>query len=182
MDASDPRRASELDAEFVDVVDEHGSMVLSIATRIGDIASAEEIAQETFLRAYRALVGGSTDWSEVDVRPWLATITLNLVRNEARRRRRKPTRSLSRRAEEDAVDRTSAEDHVIRDSVDPRLVRSLERLPAAQREAVVLRHVIGLSTAETAAAMGCPAGTVKSHVSRGLAALRRSMCVYTEES
>ena len=66
---------------------------------------------------------------------------------------------------------------------DPRLRRSchdgqfrlgalLAELSDAQRTAVVLRHVVGLSYAEVAVAMGCPEGTAKSHVSRGLQRLR----------
>jgi RNA polymerase sigma-70 factor (ECF subfamily) len=48
----------------------------------------------------------------------------------------------------------------------------LTELPANQRIAVVLRHVVGLPIIEVAAAMGCPEGTAKSHVSRGLQRLR----------
>ena len=50
--------------------------------------------------------------------------------------------------------------------------RLLGRLPEAQRTAVVLRHVEGLPTSEIAEILGCPEGTAKSHVSRGLTRLR----------
>ena len=49
------RLEADLDAGFVDLVDEFGAMVLSVAARIGDPSSAEEISQEAFLRAYRWL-------------------------------------------------------------------------------------------------------------------------------
>jgi RNA polymerase sigma-70 factor (ECF subfamily) len=52
------------------------------------------------------------------------------------------------------------------------LARRLLRLPESQRVAVVLRHVSDLSLAEIAQVLGCPEGTVKSHISRGLARLR----------
>jgi RNA polymerase sigma-70 factor (sigma-E family) len=55
------------------------------------------------------------------------------------------------------------------------LLTALQALPAQQRAAVVLRHWLGLSVAETAAEMGINEGTVKSHTSRGLAALRLSL-------
>ena len=55
------------------------------------------------------------------------------------------------------------------------LMHALQRLPARQRAAVVLRHWCDLSEAETASAMGCSTGTVKSTTSRGLAALRHHL-------
>lgn len=55
-------------------------------------------------------------------------------------------------------------------------VRSeLERLPQAQREAIVLRYYLGLTDPEIAEAMGCPLGTAKSHVRRGLDSMRRAL-------
>ena len=58
---------------------------------------------------------------------------------------------------------------------------ALAALPARRREAIVLRYWLGLSEAEIAAAMGISAGTVKSQVSRGLAALGRTLETALEE-
>lgn len=164
----------DLDQGFVDVVDAYGPMVLSIATRLRDRSAAEDICQETFLRAYRALQSRNGNYLGLQLRPWLATITVNLVRNEARRRSRKATVS--------GCDQTllevgtgplrPVEDAVIDRNNYQQLERAVASLPRDQREAVVLRHIAGLSTRETATVMGCPIGTAKSHLARGLAALR----------
>ncbi|WUV20512.1 SigE family RNA polymerase sigma factor [Streptomyces sp. NBC_01485] len=55
------------------------------------------------------------------------------------------------------------------------LIHALQRLPARQREALVLRHWLGLKESEIAAAMGISGGSVKTHTSRGLAALTQAM-------
>jgi RNA polymerase sigma factor (sigma-70 family) len=55
------------------------------------------------------------------------------------------------------------------------LVSALQRLPARQREALVLRHWLGLKEGEIAAAMGISTGSVKTHTARGIAALTQAM-------
>jgi RNA polymerase sigma-70 factor (ECF subfamily) len=176
------RLEADLDAGFVDLVDELGSMVLSVAGRVGDPSSAEEIAQETFLRAYRWLSERDGGLDGLDIRPWLASITMNLVRNEYRRRGRRPTVPLPERGAEVIADASrSVEEQALSVDATDRLARLLACLPVPQREAVVLRHAAGLSTRETAIAMDCPTGTVKSHLSRGLAALRSQLSDQTQE-
>jgi RNA polymerase sigma factor (sigma-70 family) len=59
--------------------------------------------------------------------------------------------------------------------VDSSLVTALRRLPSRQREVIVLRLLLDLDTATTAQTLGMPAGTVGSHLHRGLAALRRDI-------
>jgi RNA polymerase sigma-70 factor (ECF subfamily) len=68
--------------------------------------------------------------------------------------------------------REGPEDQAQRHDGQARLGTLLIELPEAQRMAVVLRHVVGLPYAELAAVMGCPEGTAKSHVARGLQRLR----------
>lgn len=168
------RLASNLDRAFPALVDAHGPLVLSILARLGDGATAEDLCQDVFLRAYTALKGyDSSRIAELDVRPWLATITRNLLRNEYRRLARKSTVPLSRCAgEQPRSDLGQPESSVVdRDSAE-QLDELLRQLPSKQRQTVVLRYVAGLTTRETAAAMGCPEGTVKSDLSRGLARLR----------
>jgi RNA polymerase sigma-70 factor (ECF subfamily) len=176
------RIEADLDAGFVDLVDEMGGMVLSIAARVGDPPSAEEIAQETFLRAYRWLSDHDGGLDGLDIRPWLASITMNLVRNEYRRRGRRPTMPLPDRGAVGLADTgRSVEEQVLSVEAADRLARLLTCLPAPQREAIVLRHVVGLSTGQTAMVMDCPTGTVKSHLARGLAALRSQLSDPTQE-
>ncbi len=170
------RLATDLEGGFVDLVDAHGSMVLSIGARLGDPQAAEDVLQDTFLRAWRAFESGSTDPTDVDLRPWLATIALNLVRNERRRRGRKPVGELSDdTARAIGSDGPGPEQEAMESIGGSPLVAALRSLPDVQREAVVFRHVVGLSTGETAEAMDCPQGTLKSHLSRGLADLRTQL-------
>lgn len=169
------RLRADVERGFIDLVDAYGSMVLSIGSRLGDRDVADDIAQETFTRAYRS-INERDDLGDLDLRPWLATIALNLVRNEQRRRIRRPTAPLP----DTLADRLVAPGKEVEDRVlDGEAVMALETmldcLPHAQREAIVLRHVVGLSTKETATVMDCSPGTVKSHLSRGLGALRRNL-------
>ena len=177
------RLESDLDAGFVDLVDEMGAMVVSVASRVGDPSSAEEIVQETFVRAYRWLSSQEGDLDGLEIRPWLASITMNLVRNEYRRRGRRPTVPLADRSAEVLADPgRSVEERIVSIDATDRLARLLTCLPVPQREAIVLRHVAGLTTRQTAVVMDCPTGTVKSHLSRGLAALRSQLTDPTQES
>ena len=163
--------ADGLDSAFPELLDAHGAMVMTLATRLTDPTTAQDITQEVFLRAYRAL-SGYTDQRilALNLRPWLATITRNLVRNEYRRRERKGTEPLH-----DGQAMAAPGDDLTRiESLDG-LNDLLATLPDAHREAVVLRHVVGLSLNEVALTMACPKGTAKSYVSRGLKQLRDSM-------
>jgi RNA polymerase sigma-70 factor, ECF subfamily len=154
----------------------------SLAWRVtGNRQDAEEVAQDAFIRAHRALFREyePSRIRELALRPWLTTIVLNLARNRLRSRR--PTRSL------DAV---SPDGRPLLEPVDGRpgplataeqhelgavLERAVLDLPWRQRAAVVLRLVEGLSYQETAVALGRPLGTVKSDVHRGLRLLRQRL-------
>ena len=166
--------ATDLDSTFPAFVDAYGTLVVTIATRLTDTQTGEDITQEVFLRAYRALASYDTDRIvSLDLRPWLATITRNLVRNEYRRRSRKPALSLDDGPHpEPTTDPVDVADTL--DGLDS-VGRALTHLTDAQREAVVLRHIVGLPIREVALTMGCPDGTAKSHVSRGLARLRTTL-------
>ena len=161
--------ADSLDDTFPDLVDVHGSMVLTLAIRLTDGSTGEDIAQDAFLRAYRALASyDQTQITRLDLRPWLATITRNLVKNEYRRRDRRPHVELDQRTQlvapvDEAIDIIDTRDEVN---------DMLAALPDDQRDAVVLRHILGLPIREVALTLSCPVGTAKSHVSRGLGRLR----------
>ena len=164
------RLDEELDAAFPKLVDTYGPMVLTMAARMTDETTGQDITQEVFLRAYQALAtyeGGRI--RELEPRPWLATITRNLVRNEYRRRSRKGTVPLNSGAGGPA--RQTEEDVRTVDDRD-QLSRLLGELTDVQSDAVVLRHVLGLPMREVALTLACPEGTAKSHVSRGISRLR----------
>jgi RNA polymerase sigma-70 factor (sigma-E family) len=131
-----------------------------VAFRIlGDRGDAEDVAQEALARAHLR-------WARLRERPegWIVTVATNLSIDRQRRRRR-----LSVLVNEPLaiVDIHMAE------RVD--LARALRRLPRRQREVVVLRYLADWSESDVAATLGVSAGAVKSHASRGLAALRQHL-------
>lgn len=163
--------AADLDQSFPLFVDAYAPMVLTLASRLTDSNTGEDITQEVFLRAYQALSGyGQARVLQLSARPWLATITRNLVRNEYRRRDRRATVPLDTDEPAPAND-SNLETIDANDQVN----QLLTSLTDAQRSAVVLRHVVGLSMRDVALTMSCPEGTAKSHVSRGLARLRSQL-------
>jgi len=164
--------AEDRDAAFPDLVHALTGSLYSGALRLThNRHDAEEVTQEAFLRAYRALGRyPASQTRTLQLRPWLWTIALNLCRNHARSRSRRPQ----------TMPLVSDDEHVAPDSTEDAAMASttqvwrerLETLPEPVRTAVVLRHVVGLSYAEIASVVGRPDGTVKSDVHRGLAKLR----------
>lgn len=164
--------ASDLDGGFGDFVAEFRDGLYSGVLRlVPQSVDAEDICAEAFLRAYRALRAMSpAEIRRLELAPWVWTIALNLSRNAARRRARKPWVRLDA-----AWNVAAAEGGPESVTVDRSQVESLlEALPAAQRTAVVLRHIVGLPYAEIATATGRPQGSIKADVHRGLERLRRS--------
>jgi len=174
------RLARDLDGSFEELVGTYQRLVFGLALRVvADRADAEEVAQDTFARAYWALAGYPAERvAAMRLRPWLARITLNLARNRLRRRP-PPARPLedgdgqplALAAPAAAEPATVAE----RGQERERLVELLAALPRGYREAVVLRHVEGLPYAEVAEVLGRPVGTVKTHVHRGVRQLREQL-------
>ena len=135
-------------------------------------ADAEDASQDAFVKAWRALA--RFDASR-PFRPWL----LAIVANEARNRRRGAGRrdALAIRAGGDAqragpADAGSPEGALLVAERDAALAAALERLDERDREVIVCRYLLELSEAETAATLGCRAGTVKSRLARALERLR----------
>lgn len=129
---------------------------------LGDRGDAEDVAQEALARTHLR-------WARLRERPegWVVTVATNLSIDRHRRRRRTSvlgTEPLS------LVDVHQGE------RID--LARALRRLPRRQREVVVLRYLADWSEIDVATALGVSAGAVKSHASRGLAALRHHLDVH----
>jgi RNA polymerase sigma factor (sigma-70 family) len=123
---------------------------------------AEELAQETLVRLIERW---DTIRSPGAVDGWCYRTAMNLANSAARRRK------IERRAQQ----RLTAPRAAAVDPDDLIVVReALMRLPRRQRQAVVLRFYTGLSTAETAGAMGCSPGTVKAHLNRAMRSLREA--------
>ncbi len=167
MDELCRRLAVDLDAAFPDLVDPLASDVYSGLRRLAGADEAQDLTQETFIRAYRALSQYEAERiRSLRLRGWVWTIALNLGRNHARDRARRPTPV-------ELEDRFGVEDPEPADEA--AWDRRLRSLPPIQRRAVVLRHVVGLGYDEIAEATGRPVATVRSDVHRGLERLRTAL-------
>lgn len=168
------RLSDDVEEAFPDVVTTYQHAVFTTALRMsGGHEDAADIAAEAFLRAYAALRTYPPERrGQLQLRPWLLTIVLNLLRNEARAAGRRPSPVGLEAWAPVADSGEGPEEHAQRHDGQSRLGTLLGELPDTQRTAVVLRHVVGLPYAEMAVVMGCPEGTAKSHVARGLDRLR----------
>jgi RNA polymerase sigma-70 factor (ECF subfamily) len=127
-------------------------------------AEAEELVQEAFARTYARAPRLE---SSAEAAAYVQRVLVNLCRDTLRHRAVVRRRLLPAAAP--AVDDTERE--VVLDDEQRRLTDAVRALPGRQRECVVLRYLLELSTGETAAALGIAEGSVKSHLSRGLTAL-----------
>ncbi|MFG2877344.1 RNA polymerase sigma factor [Streptomyces sp. NPDC048337] len=173
------RLAVDLDDGFTELVRVHATAVRGFLFRVtGSATEADDLGQDTFLRAYTALQGYSPQRRrELRPRAWLMTIAANVWRNHVRTGVRRP---VSAAAVEDVCqalpDGSPGPEERAGTAEDRRrLVSALTELPENPRVAVVLRHVVGMSYVEIAEAQGCPVGTVKAQVSRGIGSLRQLM-------
>jgi RNA polymerase sigma-70 factor (sigma-E family) len=127
---------------------------------LGERSEAEDVAQEACARAY-------SRWSTIrdHAEPWCVRVASNLALDHLRARTRATKRNERIGTEYAAKSGSSTDDRLD-------LYAALSKLPKRQRESVVLRYLGDLSEAQTADVMGCSVGSVKTHSSRGLAALR----------
>lgn len=170
--------AADLDGGFTELVRVHGRAVYTFLFRVcGSATEADDLGQDAFLRAYTALRGYAPERRrELKPRAWLLAVAANVWRNHVRTRTRRP--ALAGMPVEDVAgswtDHSAGPEERAELADDRgRLVTALLQLSEQQRIAVVLRHVMGMSYAEVAEVQGCPVGTVKAQVSRGLRSLRR---------
>ena len=157
------------------LVSRHRPTVLRTARHLlGDAEAAEDATQDVFVRVYGSL---SRFRGDADLGTWLYRVTLNECRDKLRRVRRQ--------AEEVDIDRQAARPEL---SVEPRPDESLDRrrardavraaidrLPAEQRDAVLMRFMDDLPYDEIARISGVPHGTVASRVFRGLERIGRDL-------
>ena len=146
------------------VAAERQRLVGMLALYVGDERTAEELAQDAIVRLCQ-------HWPRVrrmsDPRAWLNRVAINLANSWFRRRA----------AERRATIRRGSTDEVVHESLSTTIVvrELVASLPPRQRAALVLRYYVGMSVAETAAAMGCAEGTVKALAHRAIGALRASL-------
>jgi RNA polymerase sigma factor (sigma-70 family) len=163
---------------YEELVRRHAQIAFRTAFLIsGSAADAEEAAQDGFVKAHRAL--GSFSHG-APFRPWL----LKIVANEARNRRRSSGRrtALALRAAQESPSESAApppERALLAAEERSALLGALESLEERDRLVIACRYLLELSEAETAAALGCRPGTVKSRLSRALDRLRAAEGVGT---
>ena len=136
----------------------------------GSAADAEEVAQDGFVNAFRALSGFRAG---APFRPWLLSIVANQARNRRRAAGRRVQMELrTLRAVRSEAGPRSPEDVVEQRATRQALLSAVESLDEDDRQVVVCRYFLELSSQETAAALGIAEGTVKSRLSRALAKLK----------
>lgn len=145
---------------------------------VKDRQTAEDIVQDTFLRAYRnresfrAIAKFST---------WIYTIAGNLAKSELRRRKRWRFLSVGVQNEETGATFELPDTSATPDSntetllAETRIQEAISRLPERYREAVILRDIEGLDYNEISQIIGCPLGTVKSRINRGRLRLQEEL-------
>ena len=167
-------------ADFERIVDEYQRRLYGFALRMtGNREDAEEIVQDAFVRAFRAL-GKMTEEQrrELRLQPWLYTITLNVTRNRLRSKRPASV-ALDALADPDALLNSTQPgpeqpEQIVERGADMVLVeQALLQLPMHLRAAATLRFIEGRSHPEIAEILNQPIGTVKSHVHRAVRILRR---------
>ncbi len=163
------RGSSERDESLRALFDEHARVLLAYAVRLtdGDRGRAEDIVQETLLRAWRnldRLDGGRP------VRPWLFTVAQHLAVDAHRARRARPPEvgdaALASVAGLDQVD--GALDRIL-------VSDALQSLSAEHRAVIVETYYRGRTVAEAAEVLGIPPGTVKSRCYYALRALKLAL-------
>jgi RNA polymerase sigma-70 factor (ECF subfamily) len=174
--------SADLEGSFEQLMQAYQDRLYSFALRLsGNPQDAEEIVQDAFVRAYRALQGYPAGRIQaLALRPWLYQISLNVFRNRVRGKR---LRVVPIEDEGDdgadrgpaAPERDRPEAAAAQAELRDELAAQVAALPARYRAAVVLRFIEGLSYAEVAQALAQPAGTVKANVHRGILELRRRM-------
>jgi len=144
---------------------------------IGREEEARDVAQETFLRAYRALGGfkGQAKFSS-----WLYRITLNLCRDWIRRERRTPVSQAPEGIDiielaGETEPSESIEDLVSRRELGRAVAKAMALLPEEQRTAIILKEYHGLTFQEIADMLECPLSTVKTRLYQGLTVLRKQL-------
>lgn len=175
------------EAAFAELVDSEGSALLRVAWRlIGQQTDAEDLVQEAFLRFHRCL---PTFRGEAAISTWLYRTVTRLAIDHLRRQRLRRAIFFFHDTDNEAPDPLA---QIADPSATPfqqleqqqlarHLTNTLRRLPSRQQTVFVLRHYEGLPLAEIAQLLGTREGTVKSHLHRALAALRRALASYQGE-
>lgn len=146
-----------------------------IGRYIPDWSECQDVAQETFLRAYRALDNFRGD---AQFYTWLHRIAVNTAKNYLVAQKRRPPTDDIDAGDAEQFDtgirlrnNDTPEHELLRQEIECTVMRVVEALPEELRSAISLREVDGLSYDEIASRMGCPIGTVRSRIFRAREAI-----------
>ena len=167
-------------AAFDVLVRKYQHRVLKLVGRfVSDAAEAEDVAQEAFLKAYRALASFRGDSAFYT---WLYRIAINTAKNALVSNRRRPVDFDLDLQDPEQYDRharlkegDTPEGVLLTEEIRTVVERAMEQLPEDLRTAIVLRELEGLSYEEIAEAMDCPVGTVRSRIFRAREAIDRKL-------
>jgi RNA polymerase sigma-70 factor, ECF subfamily len=167
-------------AAFDLLVRKYQHRVLKLVSRfVSDAAEAEDVAQEAFLKAYRALASFRGDSAFYT---WLYRIAINTAKNALVSSRRRPVDFDLDLQDPEQYDRharlkegDTPEGVLLTEEIRTVVERAMEQLPEDLRTAIVLRELEGLSYEEIAEAMDCPVGTVRSRIFRAREAIDRKL-------
>jgi RNA polymerase sigma-70 factor, ECF subfamily len=167
-------------AAFDLLVRKYQHRVLKLVSRfVSDAAEAEDVAQEAFLKAYRALASFRGDSAFYT---WLYRIAINTAKNALVSNRRRPVDFDLDLQDPEQYDRharlkegDTPEGVLLTEEIRSVVERAMEQLPEDLRTAIVLRELEGLSYEEIAEAMDCPVGTVRSRIFRAREAIDRKL-------
>ncbi len=176
-DAQLVARSLKQDQEaFGQLIDRHASSIVNLAYRmVGNRAEAEDLAQETFLSAFKSL---ATFRADAKFSTWLYRIATNKCKDWLRVKR--PGGQLHDVDVDEALDTHVAEDRtperlLSQQQVALELEQAIQRLPPLYREAFVLKHIEGLSYEEMQAILGVNGDTLKMRVYKGRLQLSREL-------
>jgi RNA polymerase sigma-70 factor (ECF subfamily) len=154
-------------------------VVKLVARLLRDPTEAEDVAQEAFVKAYRAIGSFRGDSAFYT---WLYRIAVNTARNAMASRHRRPLdyeADLSENEQSAVASRMRHNDTpeatALSEEIHQTVNQAVSELPEDLRTAIILREIEGLSYEEIAAAMDCPVGTVRSRIFRAREAIDRSL-------
>ncbi len=159
------------DTEVLDQLHrDHAQALWAYVVRLtGDRAFAQDVVQETMLRAWRQGITDRSDTNASSARAWLFTVARRLVIDESRSAHHR------REVVADSLPETQAADRVDAVFDEALIVDALSTLSSAHREVVVRAYYGRATVAEIAADLGVPPGTVKSRMHYGMHALRLAL-------
>lgn len=154
-------------AAFQRIVDATSARLVRLAARmLGNVIDAEDVVQEGYVKAYRALMSGEFD-GRANVTTWLYRIVTNQAIDAVRSRKRRPQPTDT--ADESISDLASAEQKLALAELED----WMSDLPADQKAALVLKAVEGLTSPEIAEVLQCSEGAVEQRLVRARATLRK---------